>query len=370
MEKCRCYICSNHFASTKRVDQNDKYYYMHCENCGGYILPRLSPYLLFTNDQDMLIAKEKLSHYLFYNNRKKDLRTLFIGEKDEFSKFKKDEPFAPMKEIIRCVDSSQIDSWYPKNFAEKLNYALLKLSEKLKYDGDSLFLFYEEAKLIFFTVVPFDKINDDVPDRIEQIRYFLKALSELGYIEIISQEELDDLCINNPHIELSITPKGLDKIYELHNAQVFNKNVFVAMSFSRSTVGIRNAIKRGIKDAGYSPEIMDEIVHNHQIVPEMLRLISESKFVIMDITEPNFGAYYEAGYAQGLGKEVIITCRADIFSMRDFRCEYKTDDDKSCVFKTTARKPHFDIAQKQILIWEDYKDLTKKLSEWIKYIIG
>ena len=231
-------------------------------------------------------------------------------------------------------------------------------------------MFYEEAKLIFFTVVPFDKINDDVPDRIEQIRYFLKALSELGYIEIISQEELDDLCINNPHIELSITPKGLAKIYEFHEAQVFNKNVFVAMSFSRSTVGIRNAIKKGIKDAGYSPEIMDEIVHNHQIVPEMLRLISESKFVIMDITEPNFGAYYEAGYAQGLGKDVIITCRADVFGMRDFRCEYKTDDDRSCGFKTTALKPHFDIAQKQILIWDDCKDLTKKLSEWIKYIIG
>jgi hypothetical protein len=31
-------------------------------------------------------------------------------------------------------------------------------------------------------------------------------------------------------------------------------------------------------------------------------------------------------------------------------------------------KPHFDLAQKQILVWKDEADLTKKLTEWIKFL--
>lgn len=33
--------------------------------------------------------------------------------------------------------------------------------------------------------------------------------------------------------------------------------------------------------------------------------------MVVDITYPNYGAYYEAGYAQALGKEVIICCRKE-----------------------------------------------------------
>ena len=86
--------------------------------------------------------------------------------------------------------------------------------------------------------------------------------------------------------------------------------------------------------------------------------------MIMDITQPNFGAYYEAGYALGLGKEVIITCSEEVWNKNDFECP----KDKQCYYIRLALKPHFDIAQKQVLRWKNYKDLTKKLSEWIKQI--
>ena len=139
-----------------------------------------------------------------------------------------------------------------------------------------------------------------------------------------------------------------------------------AFRYNKSAEKIRIALKKGIDNAEYSSILMDEIVHNHQIVPEMLRLIKESRFMIMDITQPNFGAYYEAGYAQGLGKEVIITCRKDVWDKKDFLCEKDAD----CRYKEIASKPHFDIAQKQVLVWNDYDDLTKQLSEWIRHIIG
>ena len=130
------------------------------------------------------------------------------------------------------------------------------------------------------------------------------------------------------------------------------------MAFNDGTKETREAIRAGVEKAGFSTEFIDEIVHNHQIVPEMFRLIRECRFLILEISDPNYGAYYEAGYALGLGKEVIICCNNEVF-----RKEYDTEEEKKYA---KYLRPHFDIAQKQILIWTDYDDLSKKLCEWIK----
>lgn len=195
------------------------------------------------------------------------------------------------------------------------------------------------------------RIDDDA-----QVEYILNYLEKNEYISIYN---------HNGYV-VQLMPKALERIYDLQKNQSSNKDVFVAMSFHPSANNIRNAIKKAIDDAKYSSLLMDEIVHNHQIVPEMLRLIKESRFMIMDITQPNFGAYYEAGYAQGLGKEVIITCSQEVWDKKDFTCK----KDKDCKFEEIATKPHFDIAQKQVLKWKDYDDLTKQLTEWIRHIIG
>lgn len=66
----------------------------------------------------------------------------------------------------------------------------------------------------------------------------------------------------------------------------------------------------------------------------------------MDITYPNYEAYYEAGYAEALGKEVIICCRDVNF------------------------KPHFDIAQKSAIVWKDEDDLEERLYRRIEATVG
>lgn len=77
--------------------------------------------------------------------------------------------------------------------------------------------------------------------------------------------------------------------------------------------------------------------------------ISRSKFVVVDITYPNFGAYYEAGYAQALGKEVIVCCHASRFG----------SDDKN-------QRPHFDIAQKSMIVWNNEAELINRLKRRIE----
>jgi len=66
------------------------------------------------------------------------------------------------------------------------------------------------------------------------------------------------------------------------------------MKFGEETKELREKIKEGLK--GFNVRIMDEIEHNHQIVPEMLYEIRNSRFVIAELSHHNNGAYYEAGY--------------------------------------------------------------------------
>ena len=69
----------------------------------------------------------------------------------------------------------------------------------------------------------------------------------------------------------------------------------------------------------------------------------------MNVSFPNYGAYYEAGYAIGKGKQVIICCSAERFKDRNYR-----------------KRPHFDIAQKSMVIWNTREELVEKLKKRIE----
>ena len=146
-----------------------------------------------------------------------------------------------------------------------------------------------------------------------------------------------------------ILPDGLERIDALQkNSTKTTKNVFVAMSFAPEMKDVREAIKEALFTCGYTPRIMDEIEHNHQIVPEMLYEIREARFVVAELTGHNNGAYFEAGYALGHGKEVIQICQKSKF----------------------GEDGHFDVKQVNTVLWETTEDLTTRLIARIKATIS
>ena len=116
------------------------------------------------------------------------------------------------------------------------------------------------------------------------------------------------------------------------------------MKFGDDTKKLREAIKHGIQDAGYNPVLIDEVEHNELITPELLSYIKNSKFVVVDLTHQNNGAYFEEGYAMGLGKTVIQLCKS-------------------------GTQLHFDIAQKNTIIWDCEEDIPLRLKNRIKATI-
>lgn len=123
----------------------------------------------------------------------------------------------------------------------------------------------------------------------------------------------------------------------------YGRTAFIAMSFNPELEEIRKVISDVVSWQGFKPIIIDSKEHNNQIFPEIFYEIQNAEFVIADLTDHRNGVYYEAGYAKGLGKEVIFTCKMDDFDNR-----------------------HFDVAQTNTIVWSEPYKLREKLSARIE----
>lgn len=307
-----------------------------CPVCGRY---EFSETEIMSPSLDM----NKLGAYLYYKrfrnswNRPTDYRyhtTLSKEKCDEYvSEFNKGNNThgRPVH-----MDNDMIFAWYPKTFAEKVDMIMLKLSELANYVGQEIKISKNELYgLTFVERYEADgksKLDEKEMDR--QARFFLNYLIDSGYIQVGT--EIKD----NQEGTLIITPEGYKRIDYLQKNTGEGRNVLVAMKFGDDTKKLRDAIKRGIQDAGYNPVLIDEVEHNDLITPELLSNIRNSRFVVVDLSHQNNGAYFEEGYAMGLGKTVIQLCKS-------------------------GTKLHFDIAQKNTIIWKSEDDIPLRLKNRI-----
>lgn len=241
-----------------------------------------------------------------------------------------EESVGDIPDNFQKINVAELMRSYPRSFMDKMEKSLYNLSREYPVFGWKI---SEERKMFHLL---YCENEDDKVWHIE-VPGILNALCELGYL---SEDLSKYYCIS---------AKGWEKVSELEKAESNNQG-FIAMSFRNETKAISESFKNAISRCGYIPRRIDEKEHNNQIVPEILFEISRSKFVVVDVTYPNYGAYYEAGYAEALGKEVIICCREDVFN--------------------SDKKPHFDIAQKSSIVWKDEEDLENRLYRRIEATVG
>lgn len=177
----------------------------------------------------------------------------------------------------------------------------------------------------------------------DELRYLLAEYlnRESSFLTISDQSN---------HLKVQITPKGYAYLAELRKTQVNSQIGFCAMWFDKSVLPIwTNAIEPAIKDAGYYAKRIDTDHHNNRIDDEIIAMIRRSKFVVADFTGQRGGVYFEAGFALGLGLEVIWTCK-----------------------KSDLKEVHFDNRQYNFVTWEEDKlgDFKTALQNRIEATIG
>jgi len=147
-----------------------------------------------------------------------------------------------------------------------------------------------------------------------------------------------------------ITPAGHDYLEQIRKGGLDSTIGFCAMWFGETVAPVwTHAIEPAILGAGYSPVRIDNVQHNNKIDDEILAHIRRSKFVVADFTGSRGGVYFEAGFALGLGRQVIWTV---------------SDDELD--------KVHFDNRQYNFTTWklDALPDFAKRLQLRIEATLG
>jgi len=133
---------------------------------------------------------------------------------------------------------------------------------------------------------------------------------------------LETFSLSNDSVAFKISPEGWAYIESLKDINPDSQIGFIAMWFDKRMDVFFGEVSQAIIDAGYEPLRIDNKEHNNDINDEIIASIRQSKFVIADFTGQRPGVYFEAGYAKGLGLEVIWLCREDHFKDIHFDNEH------------------------------------------------
>lgn len=133
----------------------------------------------------------------------------------------------------------------------------------------------------------------------------------------------------------TLTMNGWLRVLELMQSAKGSRKAFMAMKFGDSILDsvFVNHFKPAIQATGFELLRLDE-EPRAGLIDDRLRLeLRTSRFVVADLTHGNNGAYWEAGFAEGVGRPVIYTCRQDIFD-------------------NPSTRPHFDTNHYLTVIWD------------------
>lgn len=224
---------------------------------------------------------------------------------------------------------------YPRNASDKMDNLLLYFYKKQRHDGDAIFLRQSPNINIEEETI----IRNYFKNK-EELYFYIKSLTLKAFIESSTSS------LTTAHIKL--THEGLNRIVEMENNSVKSNECFIAMAFDDSTKIYREAIKKALDNNKFKPILIDEEhLDSDKTIPDgILNKIRKAKFCIADFTLHRNGVYFESGYALGLGKQVIYTCKEDDF-----------------------KNAHFDIKQLQHVLYNSPEELEKKLTDKIEFWI-
>lgn len=178
------------------------------------------------------------------------------------------------------------------------------------------------------------------PNR-ESAAQLAKELRERGILSGIDASSNDGTDL----INIGLTLDGWEQHEAEKRGRIAGKYGFIAMKYGDPVLEpfVMDIVKPAVKDGtGYDLIDMRNVARAGIIDNIMRAQIRDAAFVIVDLTHDNSGAYWEAGYAEGLGKPVIYICEKTKFE---------------------AAKTHFDTNHCTTVLWsqENSRDFAQEL---------
>jgi hypothetical protein len=157
----------------------------------------------------------------------------------------------------------------------------------------------------------------------------------------LKEEQLYEAAdVRQGHIlDLKLTMKGWERYERLKKTEIDSRTAFMAMKFKQSDVdqAVKSCFQPAVKRTGFELRVLTHGQPAGSIDDQLRAGIFASRFVIADLTHGSPGAYWEAGFGEGLGRPVIYTCEKTAWE---------------------EQGTHFDTNHLTHIIW-DPKDLTE-----------
>ena len=174
---------------------------------------------------------------------------------------------------------------------------------------------------------------------------FTFILNHLTNDGLIQESELNEY--GTCHITLTF--EGWQQYEELKRGASQSRKAFMAMKSRDDKLDtvFQDYFKPAVGQTGFDLVRLDEEPKAGSILDRLRIEIRTSRFIISDLTYGNNGAYWEAGYAEGLRKPVIYTCEQAYFD------EHGT---------------HFDTKQLHTVMWnlDDMEEAVENLKVTIR----
>lgn len=225
------------------------------------------------------------------------------------------------------VDSNMFDSFWP---TDRLPSPQKQADELLLFLGDSQRSPEESGRTaaLFLGAWVGTSLHPHHPHN--GLFWLLQYLVDAKFLTSYS---VDTTNADNPVISSRLTMLGWERYDQLKHVQRTSRTAFMAMRFGQTALDkvVETVFKPAVARAGFELKKLTDEQPAGLIDDQIRAALLSARFVIADLTHGSHGAYWEAGFAEGLNLPVIYTC------------------EKSAWEET---KTHFDTNHLVTIIWD------------------
>jgi hypothetical protein len=334
MESAKCPICGSNFFGS--VSETDNEY--HCHSCGNYKLDCKAEEVINLPN----ITEDKLcdfAGYLFETNR--------TSETFKSIKLKKVNP-----DEFCFEDEVYCSGLVPKTAIQKIDkfikniYSIsISLGQRFQCTSGIIQLYGDSNKQNYNWQIAYVNSNSELLNIIDYAH-------QLGYIEYFGNK-------TQILFVFKLTIRGLHHAESLISTNTDSNQIFIAFKFNDpDSDNPRKEFEKSVKEACETASdnklkaiILPDVEYNDGISDRIKYEIRRSKAVIADYTYESPNVYFEAGYADALGIPIIRCCN------KEWADKHDGGADKAV---------HFDERHNNLIFWNDYVELKKRVGDRIR----
>lgn len=186
--------------------------------------------------------------------------------------------------------------------------------------------FQQYENLIVWLGSNLEYAGHTVPITFQNFQAIIGAAGQDGYSWVAKQasvrgliEGIESRSMGVPFtmINATLTLEGWDAYHAFTKSTRRSTTAFMAMKFDDHALGVlvTNHFRPAVAATGFDLRRLDDEQPAGLIDDQMRTRIRTSRFLVCDLTHDNRGAYWESGFAEGLGLPVIYTCEKSKFDL-------------------------------------------------------